>query len=67
MDRALNKFLEAHDRYLSLDASRTQCDNPKQSEMLHIELMKAYLEVQFYANHFVGIQFAEGSDYTVMN
>lgn len=67
MLRAMNRFVEAHDRYLALDLVRTECRKPKERELLYIEIMKAYLEVQFRANQFAGIQFTDGCDYMYCN
>ena len=44
---ALNKFMEAHDRYLELDRIRVECQNAVQRESVHIAILKAYLEVQY--------------------
>ncbi len=63
----LNRFVEAHDRYLALERARTNCDNPQQRELMHIELLRAYLEVQLRARQIAGIQFADGNDYVDMN
>ncbi|MBV8207335.1 MAG: hypothetical protein JO041_11125, partial [Acidobacteria bacterium] len=49
MNSAIEKFVFAHDRYLSLEDSRTSCISPAQREHMHIEIMKAYLEVQYRA------------------
>ncbi len=63
----LNRFVEAHDRYLALDRARTDCENPQQRELMHIELLRAYLEVQFRARQIAGIQFADGNDFVDEN
>ena len=60
---AVHKFIEAHDRYVSLDEARTGFDNPKQRELYHIEMMKAYLEVQYRAQVIAGLQYADGMDF----
>ncbi len=67
MYRAIHRFIEAHDRYLSLEAVRTECRSPLERELLHIEILKAYLEVQFRANQIAGIQYADGNDYVDVN
>jgi hypothetical protein len=67
MLRAMNRFVEAHDRYLALDLARTECRNPRERELMYIEIMKAYLEVQYRANQIAGIQYADGSDYVDCN
>ncbi|ABF41034.1 hypothetical protein Acid345_2033 [Candidatus Koribacter versatilis Ellin345] len=60
---AVHKFIEAHDRYLALDEARTDFPNPRQRELYHIEIMKAYLEVQYRAKVIAGIQYADGMDF----
>lgn len=67
MYREMHRFIEAHDRYLSLEAARTQCDTPQQREMMYIEIMKAYLEVQYRANQIAGLQYADGWDFADSN
>ncbi len=60
---AVHKFIEAHDRFLALDQARTDFTNPRQRELYHIEMMKAYLEVQYRARVIAGIQYADGMDF----
>ena len=64
---ALSKFLEAHDRYLALDQARTTCRQPAEREQMHIEILKAYLEVQYRAKMIAGLQYADGNDYAEVN
>ena len=59
----MQRFVEAHDRYLALDGVRTDCRNAKEREVVHIEILKAYLEVQHYANQIAGQQYADGMDF----
>ncbi len=59
----MHRFVEAHDRYLALDLVRTDCRNAAERELMHIELLKAYLEVQFFAKQIAGQQYADGMDY----
>lgn len=59
----MQRFVEAHDRYLALDCVRTDCRNAKEREVLHIEILRAYLEVQHYANQIAGQQYADGNDF----
>ncbi|MDT8067586.1 MAG: hypothetical protein ROO76_05400 [Terriglobia bacterium] len=63
MTGLMQRFVEAHDRYLALDCVRTDCRNPREREVLHIEILKAYLEVQHYANEIAGQQYADGMDF----
>ena len=64
---ALSKFLEAHDRYLALDNARTTRTRPIEREQMHIEILKAYLEVQYRAKMIAGLQYADGNDYAEVN
>lgn len=59
----VHRFVEAHDRYLALDTARTDCRSAAERELMHIELLKAYLEVQFFARQITGQQYADGMDY----
>ena len=61
--RLMNRFVEAHDRYIALDLVRTECRNATERELMHIELLKAYLEVQYFAKAIAGAQYADGMDY----
>jgi hypothetical protein len=67
MHTAINKFLFAHERYLSLEQSRTDCQGPTQRELMHIEILQAYLEVQYRAKVIAGLQFADGMDFAEVN
>jgi hypothetical protein len=62
MNTAISKFLEAHARYESLEQVRTEEFNSVEREQVHIEIMKAYLEVQYRARVIAGLQFADGMD-----
>jgi hypothetical protein len=63
----LNRFFLAHDRYLALELARTECRTPEQRELMHIEILKAYLEVQCRARRITGLQYADGNDYADQN
>lgn len=63
MNSAIQKFVFAHDRYLALNDVRTECSSPVEREHMHIEIMKAYLEVQFRARTIAGLQYADGMDF----
>jgi hypothetical protein len=67
MNTVIRKFVEAHDRYLALDGVRTQCLTPMEREMIYIQLLKAYLEVQYRARQIAGLQFADGMDFAEVN
>jgi hypothetical protein len=67
MNTIVNKFVEAHDRYMELDKIRTECVSPAERESVHIAILKAYLEVQFHAKQIAGLQFADGMDFAEVN
>jgi hypothetical protein len=67
MNTIVNKFVQAHDRYLELDRIRTECINPVERESIHIAIMTAYLEVQYHARQIAGLQFADGMDFAEAN
>jgi hypothetical protein len=67
MLQELNRFVFAHDRYLALDLARTECANPMQREFIHIQILEAYLEVQYRARQIAGMQYADGNDYVDQN
>ena len=67
MNKAIRKFVEAHDRYLALDRVRTECNGPTERERIYVELLKAYLEVQYHARQIAGLQFADGMDFSEVN
>ena len=66
MNNAVSSFLLAHDRYLELERVRTECSRPAEREVMHIEIMKAYLEVQYRAKVIAGLQYADGMDFADM-
>lgn len=67
MDSAIQKFLDAHSRYQALDNLRTECKAPRQRELVHIEIMQAYLEVQYRARVIAGLQYADGMQFAHVN
>ncbi len=67
INSAIEKFVLAHDRYLELDRVRTECTQPSEREHIHIEILKAYLEVQVRARVIAGLQYAEGMDFADVN
>lgn len=67
MNSAIQKFLHAHERYLALDDARFNCVRPGEREAMHIELLRAYLEVQYRARVIAGLQFADGMDFAEVN
>jgi hypothetical protein len=67
MNIIVNKFVQAHDRYMELDRARTQCSNPAERESIHIAILTAYLEVQFHARQIAGLQYADGMDFADVN
>lgn len=67
MNAAVSKFILAHDRYLALENLRFDCTSPKEREHMHLEIMKAYLEVQYRAKVIAGLQWADGMDFAEVN
>lgn len=67
MHSAVAKFLEAHERYLALDAARIGLQRPAEREHMHMAILKAYLEVQYRARVIAGLQYADGMDYAEVN
>jgi len=67
MNKALAKFVDAHDRYIELDQMRTNCGTPGEREFIHLQIMTTYLEVQYYARVIAGLQFADGMEYAEKN
>ncbi|HEV8523558.1 MAG TPA: hypothetical protein VGQ71_03575 [Terriglobales bacterium] len=67
MVNEINRFVAAHDRYLALDGARANCTHPAQRERLHIEILQAYLEVQYCAQVIAGLQHATGMDFADAN
>jgi hypothetical protein len=63
---AIHQFIEAHDRYVALNDARSDFSSPHQRELFHIEIMKAYLEVQYRAQVVAGLQYADGMDFAVL-
>jgi hypothetical protein len=63
----MERFVLAHDRYLALDLARTDCSTPAQREFMHIQILEAYLEVQYRARHIANLQFIEGNAYVDQN
>lgn len=67
MNEAIYKFIFAHERYLALQVASTDGVAPASRELMHIELMKAYLEVQYRAKVIAGLQYADGMDFADAN
>lgn len=63
MPTPITRFLDAHNRYMELERVRTSCTSPAQREMVHIAILRAYLEVQFCARVVCGFQRAEGYEF----
>lgn len=63
MNEVIGKFLLAHDHYLELDEHRTDCSTPSEREFMHLQILRAYMEVQSLANLIAGLQFADGMDF----
>ena len=67
MDSAIQQFIAAHERYMQLDELRTDCHNSQEREMMYIEILKAYMEVQYRAMIITGIQAADGMQFARAN
>jgi len=67
MNTIVNKFKEAHDRYIELDRIRVECQSAAERESIHIAILTAYLEVQYRARQITGLQFADGMDFAEVN
>ena len=67
MNKALAKFIDAHDRYVELDTMRSTCQSPSEREFVYLQILTTYLEVNYYARVIAGLQFADGMEYAEMN
>lgn len=67
MDSAIHNFVAAHERYLQLDNLRTDCRSPQERECMYIEIMKAYMAVQYHAMIITGMQTADGMEFARAN
>ena len=67
LNTAVKQFELAHQRYLSIESSRTECTRPAEREQMYIALMQAYLEVQYRAKVIAGIQYADGMEFADAN
>ncbi len=67
MDTAIQRFIAAHEHYLALDRLRTDCRSPQEREFMYIEILKAYLDVQYHAMIITGMQTAEGMEFARAN
>lgn len=63
----MDRFIQAHDRYVALDKARMECTTPQQREFMHIQILEAYLEVQYRARHIAALQYADGNNYYDQN
>ena len=67
MQTAIERFVTAHEHYLQLDRLRFGCRSPQEREFLHIEILKAYLDVQYHAMIITGLQAASGMEFARSN
>ena len=67
MDLAIKSFLAAHDLYTALDEARCDCTSPQQRERMHIEIMRAYLELQHKARIVAGLHQQDGLPFAARN
>lgn len=63
MPTPISRFLDAHNRYMELDRVRTNCTSPAQRELMHIAILRAYLDVQWCARVVAGFQREEGYEF----
>ena len=67
MDSAIEKFISAHERYEQLDELRADCGTPQEREYMYIEILRAYMEVQYRAMIITGMQTADGMEFARSN
>ena len=67
MDQEIRRFLAAHATYSSLIDLRTGCRSPQEREQVHIEILRAYLAVQYQARVISGLQEDEGMQFAEAN
>jgi hypothetical protein len=67
MDTVIERFISAHDRYQQLDKLRTNCHSPQEREYLYIEILRAYLDVQYQAMVITGMQTCDGMEFARCN
>ena len=67
MDSAIEQFIAAHERYQQLDELRVDCDTPQEREHIYIEILRAYMEVQYHAMIITGMQAAGGMEFARSN
>ncbi len=67
METAIRDFIAARERYMQLDLARIQARSPEERELVHIELMEAWLEVHHHAQIVAGIRFVEGVQFAQVN
>ena len=63
MESPIERFIAAHEHYLALDRRRADCRSPQEREILHIEILQAYVDVQHHAKIITGVQPAEGMEF----
>lgn len=67
MDRQIRRFLAAHETYTTLIDLRTDCRTPAEREQVHIEILRAYLAVQYQARVIAGLQSDDGMQFAEAN
>jgi hypothetical protein len=67
MDTAIEQFIAAHERYQQLDELRPECGTPQEREHMYIEILRAYMEVQYRAMIITGMQTADGMEFARSN
>ncbi len=67
MDNEIERFITAHERYEQLDKLRTDCHSPQEREFMYIEILRAYLDVQYHAMIITGMQTSAGMEFARVN
>lgn len=67
MDQQIRRFLAAHETYSTLINLRTDCKTAAEREQVHIEILRAYLAVQYQAQVIAGLQEEDGMLFAEMN
>jgi hypothetical protein len=67
MEVAIQQFIAAHETYTRLDLLRCDCRSPQEREFLYIEILRAYLSLQYHAMIITGMQAAAGMEFARSN
>ncbi len=67
MEAAIQRFIAAHETYTRLDLLRFDCRSPQEREFLYIQILRAYLNLQYHAMIITGMQTAAGMEFARCN